>query len=251
MKPEDFDRLVRARRSVRGYLPDPVDPAVIEAAFAAALWAPSNCNVQPWAVHLVSGARLRALGVTPDALAATGILPPGLDAGEAAAGGAALPLPVERLILLAVVNAGARLLATGRALRPSDLDLAMVLGAGWPNWRGGPMAEADGLGLPAKALRIEAKVEGRPAVFSTTTMIDRPLVTVSCRFQERGGSNNGHPWSIVERQDSTFCKREEGFLFRHSHAGHEISGRLAERLEATRARIHRHRLIQQRLDLGA
>ncbi len=92
-------------------------------------------------------ARLRALGVTPDALAATGILPPGLDAGEAAAGGAALPLPVERLILLAVVNAGARLLATGRALRPSDLDLAMVLGAGWPNWRGGPMAEADGLGL--------------------------------------------------------------------------------------------------------
>ncbi len=72
MKPEDFDRLVRARRSVRGYLPDPVDPAVIEAAFAAALWAPSNCNVQPWAVHLVSGGRLRALGAAMIAQAQAG-----------------------------------------------------------------------------------------------------------------------------------------------------------------------------------
>lgn len=62
MNPQDFDRLVRARRSVRGYLPDPVAPEVIDAALQTALWAPSNCNVQPWAVHLVSGARLRALG---------------------------------------------------------------------------------------------------------------------------------------------------------------------------------------------
>ncbi|GAB4265030.1 MAG: nitroreductase [Pararhodobacter sp.] len=62
MTPEDFDTLVRSRRSVRGYLPTPVDPARIEAALQTALWAPSNCNVQPWTVHLVSGERLRALG---------------------------------------------------------------------------------------------------------------------------------------------------------------------------------------------
>lgn len=62
MSPDDFDTLVRARRSVRGFLPEPVDTAVIDAALATALWAPSNCNVQPWAVHLVSGPRLRALG---------------------------------------------------------------------------------------------------------------------------------------------------------------------------------------------
>ena len=36
--------------------------------------------------------------------------------------------------------------AEGVARRPSDLDLAMVLGAGWPEWRGGPMAEADAIG---------------------------------------------------------------------------------------------------------
>jgi len=62
MTPDAFDQLVRTRRSVRGYLETPVDPAVIDAALTTALWAPSNCNVQPWLVHLVSGARLRALG---------------------------------------------------------------------------------------------------------------------------------------------------------------------------------------------
>ncbi|MCB1387805.1 MAG: nitroreductase [Rhodobacteraceae bacterium] len=62
MTPDDFDQLVRARRSVRGYLPTSVDPAVIDGALSAALWAPSNCNIQPWSVHLVSGDRLRRLG---------------------------------------------------------------------------------------------------------------------------------------------------------------------------------------------
>ena len=70
--PAAFDRLVRARHSVRGYRPDPVDPAVIDAAFATALWAPSNCNVQPWSVHLVSGQRLRRLGQAMAARAQSG-----------------------------------------------------------------------------------------------------------------------------------------------------------------------------------
>jgi Nitroreductase len=76
MTPEDFDRLVRARRSVRGYLPTPVAPAVIEAALATALWAPSNCNVQPWTVHVVSGDRLRALGAAMTAQAQSGAAQP-------------------------------------------------------------------------------------------------------------------------------------------------------------------------------
>lgn len=62
MTPQDFDALTRARRSVRGYRADPVAPEIIEQIFATALWAPSNCNVQPWSVHLVSGDGLRALG---------------------------------------------------------------------------------------------------------------------------------------------------------------------------------------------
>lgn len=58
----EFDAVLRARRSVRGYLPDPVPEAVLGEVFALAAWAPSNCNVQPWQVHVLSGARLRALG---------------------------------------------------------------------------------------------------------------------------------------------------------------------------------------------
>ena len=58
----DFAVLVRTRRSVRGYLPRPVAPETLTALFDTALWAPSNCNVQPWITHVVSGESLRALG---------------------------------------------------------------------------------------------------------------------------------------------------------------------------------------------
>lgn len=59
---ETFDALMRARHSVRGFRPDPVPPALLAQIFATAQQAPSNCNVQPWVVHVVSGdsaARLR------------------------------------------------------------------------------------------------------------------------------------------------------------------------------------------------
>ena len=59
---ESFDALMRARRSVRGVRPDPVPSAVLARLFATAQQAPSNSNVQPWVVHVVSGdsaARLR------------------------------------------------------------------------------------------------------------------------------------------------------------------------------------------------
>ncbi|WP_417598865.1 enoyl-CoA hydratase-related protein [Pararhodobacter oceanensis] len=61
--------------------------------------------------------------------------------------GAEPPLPPERMALLATINTGARLLREGVSLRPSDIDLTMVLGAGWPQWRGGPMAEGDMIGM--------------------------------------------------------------------------------------------------------
>lgn len=62
MTPPEFDSLVRNRRSVRGYRPDPVAPETLRAIFSTGLWAPSNCNVQPWITHVVSGDSLRELG---------------------------------------------------------------------------------------------------------------------------------------------------------------------------------------------
>ncbi len=58
----DFDTTIATRRSVRGYLPRALDPTLIRDVFSLASLAPSNCNVQPWHTHVVSGPRLRALG---------------------------------------------------------------------------------------------------------------------------------------------------------------------------------------------
>jgi nitroreductase len=52
---------IRARRSVRGFLPDPVPAPIIREAFELAQLAPSNCNVQPWTPHVVSGQKLAEL----------------------------------------------------------------------------------------------------------------------------------------------------------------------------------------------
>ncbi|HEX7819532.1 MAG TPA: nitroreductase [Sphingobium sp.] len=50
--------LALARRSIRGFRANPVPDAVLRDALALAQQAPSNCNTQPWDVHLVSGAAL-------------------------------------------------------------------------------------------------------------------------------------------------------------------------------------------------
>ncbi|MDA9346005.1 nitroreductase [Porticoccaceae bacterium] len=51
----EFAEVVRARHSFRGFLPKAVDEKTIKDIFELASWAPSNCNVQPWSVHVLSG----------------------------------------------------------------------------------------------------------------------------------------------------------------------------------------------------
>ena len=58
----EFSELIRARKSIRGYLPKPVLREVIEEIIEVAKWAPSSMNTQPWHVHVVTGeplARIR------------------------------------------------------------------------------------------------------------------------------------------------------------------------------------------------
>lgn len=43
-----FARVVRARRSVRAYLPDPVPQAVVDACLDLALLSPNSHNLEPW-----------------------------------------------------------------------------------------------------------------------------------------------------------------------------------------------------------
>jgi nitroreductase len=58
---DDFEAIAARRRSVRAFMPLPVEQSLIERALAAAATAPSSCNTQPWAVHIVSGERLEKL----------------------------------------------------------------------------------------------------------------------------------------------------------------------------------------------
>jgi nitroreductase len=56
----DFFDVLRARRSVRHYKPDPVDPALVDRVLEAAVLAPSAGNRQPWEfVVIESDANLR------------------------------------------------------------------------------------------------------------------------------------------------------------------------------------------------
>ncbi|MCP3721957.1 nitroreductase [Paraburkholderia sp. CNPSo 3272] len=52
---------VTSRKSVRQFLPDPVDPAVIRRVLDTAARAPSGGNLQPWHVHVVGGESLAKL----------------------------------------------------------------------------------------------------------------------------------------------------------------------------------------------
>jgi len=51
-----FHDVVRSRHSVRDFLPDAVPEPTIRSVLEEAQHAPSNCNTQPWHVHVVSGA---------------------------------------------------------------------------------------------------------------------------------------------------------------------------------------------------
>jgi nitroreductase len=65
------------RRSVRGFQTTEVDGALLKKVFTLAQTAPSNCNVQPWIVHVVSGQAARQLAtVLHDAAASDLALSP-------------------------------------------------------------------------------------------------------------------------------------------------------------------------------
>jgi nitroreductase len=57
----NFDEALKTRRSVRAFLEREVPEQTIREIFELAQYTPSNCNVQPWVPHVVSGATLRRL----------------------------------------------------------------------------------------------------------------------------------------------------------------------------------------------
>lgn len=58
---KNFHDVIRARHSVRSFLPKPVPEPVLRSVLEDAQHSPSNCNTQPWEIHIVSGAKRDAL----------------------------------------------------------------------------------------------------------------------------------------------------------------------------------------------
>ena len=56
---EAVEHAIRSRRAVRGFLPDPVDPALLRHLIDLAAQAPSGTNMQPWKLRVI-GPRTRA-----------------------------------------------------------------------------------------------------------------------------------------------------------------------------------------------
>lgn len=54
---------------------------------------------------------------------------------------------VQRLVRAAMINEGAKILSEGIASRSLEIDVVLTSGYGYPAWRGGPMQEADEIGL--------------------------------------------------------------------------------------------------------
>jgi len=62
---------------------------------------------------------------------------------------------IQRLVRAAIVNEGAKVLSDGVARRALDIDVVLINGYSYPAWRGGPMFEADAIGLEMILADIE------------------------------------------------------------------------------------------------
>jgi 3-hydroxyacyl-CoA dehydrogenase len=85
--------------------------------------------------------------------------------------------------LAAMVNEGAAVLGEGVARCPSDVDLVLTAGYGFPKAEGGPMRWADRTGLDVLLTNIrEWSAEGDPAFPSPAPLLEE-LVTSNRRFE--------------------------------------------------------------------
>ncbi|WP_174290940.1 3-hydroxyacyl-CoA dehydrogenase NAD-binding domain-containing protein [Sphingomonas bacterium] len=76
-------------------------------------------------------------------------------------------------LLYPVVNEGAKILEEGIALRASDIDMAAILGYGWPVQTGGPMLWADTIGLPAIVATLREYEAAHGEAFRPAALLER------------------------------------------------------------------------------
>ncbi len=79
---------------------------------------------------------------------------------------------IEKTCLAALVNSGARLLRLGVAAKPSDIDVALIQGFGFPRWRGGPMQAGDDYGVMSLRNHLRLMAETGDAFWRPEPLFD-------------------------------------------------------------------------------
>lgn len=75
-------------------------------------------------------------------------------------------------VLGALANAGLRMIGEEKALRPSDIDLAMIVGHGFPRWGGGPMLWAQRRGLLVLRDDLNRWANDSPDIWTPAPLLD-------------------------------------------------------------------------------
>ena len=75
--------------------------------------------------------------------------------------------------MAALMNEGARILSEGGARRPSDIDAAALLSGLFPRWEGGPMYQADLIGLMALRADLRRRTDTAPQIFTPAPILDQ------------------------------------------------------------------------------
>jgi 3-hydroxyacyl-CoA dehydrogenase len=126
------------------------------------------------AAHLVDhGLPAADVAGALSALGLSGLLPTPAEGSRPAS--AALAAEIQHRCLSAMAVEGARLLARGIAARPSDVDFALVMGAGFPRHLGGPMFWADQRGMLILRRDLALWAAEAPAIWGMPPLMDQLL----------------------------------------------------------------------------
>ncbi|HEX7685487.1 MAG TPA: 3-hydroxyacyl-CoA dehydrogenase NAD-binding domain-containing protein [Trinickia sp.] len=94
---------------------------------------------------------------------------------------------IVRRLMCAVINEAANVVREGIALRPLDVDIALIYGYGFPRYRGGPMKYADMLGLPTVLAELE-RLSQEDAFFWQPSPLIVDLVARGADFSSLNGT---------------------------------------------------------------
>ncbi|MEL6533040.1 MAG: 3-hydroxyacyl-CoA dehydrogenase NAD-binding domain-containing protein, partial [Pseudomonadota bacterium] len=81
------------------------------------------------------------------------------------------PQEIQDYALTAIITEAAEVLDEGIAARASDIDVVLLMGYGFPRWRGGPLHYADTLGAGALAARIERYADDDAFFWKTPALL--------------------------------------------------------------------------------